>query len=35
MTVEDAVAASVAEFGAAFTTGEPQRHMQAFIDRKR
>lgn len=35
MTVEDAVAASVAEFGQAFTTGEPQRHMQAFIDRKR
>lgn len=35
MTVEEAVAASVAEFGAAFTTGEPQRHMQAFIDRRR
>lgn len=35
MTVEDAVAASVAEFGAAFTTGEPQAHMQAFIERKR
>jgi enoyl-CoA hydratase/carnithine racemase len=35
MTVEDAVAASVAEFGAAFTTGEPQAHMRAFIERKR
>jgi enoyl-CoA hydratase/carnithine racemase len=35
MTVEAAVAASIAEFGHAFTTGEPQRHMQAFIDRRR
>jgi enoyl-CoA hydratase/carnithine racemase len=34
-TVEDAVAASIAEFGRAFSTGEPQRHMQAFIDRRR
>jgi enoyl-CoA hydratase/carnithine racemase len=34
-TVDEAVARSIAEFGRAFTTGEPQRHMQAFIDRRR
>jgi enoyl-CoA hydratase/carnithine racemase len=34
-TVEASIAASIAEFGAAFSTGEPQQHMQAFIDRKR
>jgi enoyl-CoA hydratase len=30
----EAVEASVAEFGAAFETGEPQERMQRFIDRK-
>lgn len=34
-TVEDAVQRSIAEFGRAFATGEPQQHMQAFIDRPR
>jgi len=33
--VEASIAASVAEFGRAFATGEPQRFMQAFIDRPR
>ncbi|OYU99558.1 MAG: enoyl-CoA hydratase [Burkholderiales bacterium PBB5] len=32
---EDALAASVKAFGQAFTTGEPQRYMQHFFDRKR
>ncbi|MEU6642605.1 enoyl-CoA hydratase [Saccharomonospora sp. NPDC046836] len=32
-TVSDAATASVAEFGAAFTTGEPQTYMQPFLDR--
>lgn len=35
LPLEDAVAASVAEFGHAFTTGEPQAAMQRFLDRKR
>lgn len=35
LPLEDAIAASVAEFGQAFTTGEPQQHMQAFLARKR
>ncbi len=30
-----AIEATVAEFGRAFATGEPQRYMKAFIDRKR
>lgn len=34
MSVHDAIEDSVAEFGQAFLTGEPQRHMQAFLDRK-
>jgi len=34
MSLHAAVEASVAEFGTAFLTGEPQRHMQAFLDRK-
>lgn len=32
---EDALDASVKAFGRAFTTGEPQRYMQHFFDRKR
>lgn len=32
---EGALAASVKAFGQAFTTGEPQRYMQHFFDRKR
>jgi enoyl-CoA hydratase len=35
LPLEDAIAASVAEFGQAFTTGEPQQHMQRFLERKR
>lgn len=35
LPLEDAIAASVAEFGQAFTTGEPQQHMRRFLDRKR
>jgi enoyl-CoA hydratase len=35
LPLEDAIAASVAEFGQAFTTGEPQHHMRRFLDRKR
>lgn len=35
LPLEDAMAASVAEFGSAFTTGEPQAYMQRFLDRKR
>ncbi len=33
--VDQAIAASVAEFGQAFATGEPQREMAAFLGRKR
>ena len=33
--VEESINRSVAEFGRAFATGEPQRYMQAFLDRKR
>jgi enoyl-CoA hydratase len=35
LSLQEAVAASVPEFGQAFATGEPQRYMQAFIDRPR
>ncbi|MGB9225614.1 enoyl-CoA hydratase [Mycobacterium sp.] len=35
MTVHGAIEDSVGEFGSAFLTGEPQRHMQAFLSRKR
>lgn len=34
-TVAEAAAASVAEFGAAFTTGEPQTYMRPFLERTR
>ncbi|MER7011622.1 enoyl-CoA hydratase [Saccharopolyspora sp. NPDC000359] len=34
-TVAEAVTASVAEFGAAFTTGEPQGYMRTFLERTR
>lgn len=34
MSVHTAIEDSVGEFGRAFLTGEPQRHMQAFLDRK-
>ena len=34
MTVHGAIEDSVGEFGSAFLTGEPQRHMQAFLSRK-
>jgi hypothetical protein len=30
-----AIDATVAEFGRAFATGEPQRYMEAFKNRKR
>ena len=30
-----AIDATVAEFGKAFATGEPQRYMAAFVNRKR
>ncbi len=33
--LDDAIADSVAEFGRAFRTGEPQRQMQAFLNRPR
>ncbi|KQW23331.1 enoyl-CoA hydratase [Afipia sp. Root123D2] len=33
--LDEAIDISVGVFGRAFLTGEPQRHMQAFIDRKR
>ena len=33
--LDDAIAASIGEFGRAFTTGEPQLYMQRFKDRKR
>ena len=35
LSLDDAIAASIGEFGRAFTTGEPQRYMQAFKDRQR
>jgi enoyl-CoA hydratase/carnithine racemase len=35
MTIHGAIEDSVAEFGLAFLTGEPQRHMRAFLSRKR
>lgn len=35
MTVHGAIEDSVEQFGLAFLTGEPQRHMQAFLTRKR
>ncbi|MGB9308692.1 MAG: enoyl-CoA hydratase [Mycobacterium sp.] len=35
MTVHGAIEDSVGEFGQAFLTGEPERHMQAFLSRKR
>ena len=34
MTLDAAVDDSIAEFGAAFQTGEPQQHMNAFLQRK-
>ncbi|QKV55432.1 enoyl-CoA hydratase [Comamonas antarctica] len=34
MALDAAVDDSIAEFGAAFDTGEPQHHMQAFLQRK-
>ncbi|MFN0184087.1 MAG: enoyl-CoA hydratase [Aquabacterium sp.] len=34
-SADAAIEASVAEFAAAFATGEPQRHMGAFLARKR
>jgi len=33
--LDDAIENSVAEFGRAFETGEPQQHMASFINRKR
>jgi len=33
--VDESIARSVAEFGSAFDTGEPQQHMQSFLQRKR
>lgn len=35
LPVEQAIVESVAEFGAAFDTGEPQRYMTEFLSRKR
>lgn len=35
MGLDAAIDNSIAEFGQAFTTGEPQQHMQAFLQRKR
>lgn len=35
LPLDEAIAASVAEFGQAFTTGEPQLHMRRFLDRQR
>lgn len=35
MSIDDAIADSVAEFGKAFNTGEPQRFMNEFLERKR
>ena len=35
MTLDAAIDDSIAEFGEAFKTGEPQHHMNAFLERKR
>ena len=35
LPLQAAVDLSIGVFGQAFATGEPQRHMQAFLDRKR
>lgn len=35
LPLDDAIAASIAEFARAFTTGEPQAYMAAFLQRKR
>lgn len=35
MTTQDAIEDSVEQFGLAFLTGEPQHHMQAFLERER
>lgn len=35
LPLDESIQRSVAEFARAFTTGEPQRHMQAFLDRRR
>ena len=35
LPLEEAIARSVAEFARAYLTGEPQLHMQRFLDRKR
>lgn len=35
MSVDDAIEDSVAEFGAAFNTGEPQKFMNEFLASKR
>lgn len=35
LPLDTAIAQSVAEFARAFATGEPQQHMQAFLDRRR
>ncbi|BAX94574.1 enoyl-CoA hydratase [Mycobacterium shigaense] len=35
MTTHDAIEDSVEQFGLAFLTGEPQRHMRAFLSRRR
>jgi enoyl-CoA hydratase len=35
MTVDGAIEDSIEQFGLAFLTGEPQRHMQEFLQRKK
>jgi hypothetical protein len=35
MSVDEAIEDSVAEFGAAFNTGEPQKFMNEFLESKR
>ena len=35
LPLEDSIQRSVAEFARAFSTGEPQQHMQAFLTRRR
>jgi enoyl-CoA hydratase len=35
LPLEASIQQSVAEFARAFTTGEPQQHMQAFLQRRR
>jgi enoyl-CoA hydratase len=35
LPLDEAITASVAEFARAFSTGEPQQHMQAFLARRR